>query len=251
MAGPMKEQDKRAEVEFFDKFYRSGGYDRFDERGYGLLLDLVRETVSPKAGDTLVDVGCGSGAFTGRLAQAFPQAKVLGLDLSPGCVAQANLDFPTATFRVGDAENSGLASGSVDILFYSALLHHLPDLERLAREAARVLKPGGRFFSFDPHHYNPAFWLYRCKSSPFYSPVGVTPDERLMTAHEVREVFTAAGLETHTRIVSGVTFSWIESARAKKVLGLYNLFDRALAATPLSRWIGAWVIGYGSKPAAH
>ena len=192
-------------------------------------------------------MGCGSGAFTVRLYRSFPELNLSGVDISPGCIARAARDYPYVNFQIGDAENSGLSAGSVDILCYSGMLHHFPSIQRLAREAFRLLKPGGRFFSYDPHHRNPAFWLSRSKVSPFYSPSGVTPNERLMTGGEVRRVFSATGFRVSVRVISGVGFASAEIKYARSLLRIYNVLDGWLGATPLARIFGAWVIGYGVK----
>ena len=243
----MADQDKTAEKEFFDHFDVAGGYDRFGEHGYRHLISEFRAAVCPAEGETVLDMGCGSGAFTVRLYRAFPKLKLTGVDISSGCIARAAKEYPMIDFQVGDAENSECPAGSVDILCYSGILHHFPNFETLATEAFRLLKPGGRFFSYDPHLYNPAFWLYRSKSSPFYSPIGVTSNERLMTAGEVRRVFSAAGFRVSVHVISGITFANVESKRARALLGIYNLLDRILGATPLARVIGAWVIGSGVR----
>ena len=244
----MTEQNKELEKEFFNRYGQESGYDRFSDSGYNKLLDLFNTAVSPQAGESILDLGCGSGAFTVRLKEIYPQQKIMGIDISTACIEKAAKDYPGISFRVGDVENTGLPSASLDIICYSGVLHHFPTIEKVAREAFRILKPGGRFFSFDPHHYNPAFWLYRCRSSPFYSPVGVTPNERLMTAREVKSVFSKAGLQVNTKIISGIAFCYVESNKGKSLLFLYNLLDGILGATPLARLIGAWVIGWGQKP---
>jgi ubiquinone/menaquinone biosynthesis C-methylase UbiE len=244
----MSEQDKSAEQKFFDRFDREGGYERFDERGYRRLLDEAQRLVDPKPGEIVVDMGCGSGAFTAQLARRFPSCRLTGLDLSEGCIARAKAEYRDIVFKTADAEETGLAAASVDVLCYSGILHHFPDFSKVAAEAFRLLKPGGRFFSYDPHHRNPAFWLYRAKASPFYSLVGVTANERLLTKTEVVRVFSGAGLSASARVISGVTFTYVESGRVRPLLGIYNALDRALGATPLASWLGAWVIGSGVKP---
>ena len=77
---------------------------------------------------------------------------VKGVDISPRCVERATHEFPGVKFIVGDAESTGFRDNSVDILTYFSILHHFPDFTKVAKEANRILKPGGRFFSFDPHH---------------------------------------------------------------------------------------------------
>jgi SAM-dependent methyltransferase len=172
------------------------------------------------------------------------------MDISEGCISRAAQMYPALEFRVADVEKTGLADSSVDVICYFGLLHHFPDFNKVAAEAYRVLKPGGRFFSFDPHHYNPAFWLYRAHESPFYSPIGVTPNERLMTKGEVKKVFSQNGFETGGRVMSGIRFTYVESPRARKLLPLYNFLDGILAWTPLASLIGAWVVGWGRKKAS-
>ncbi len=244
----MNEQNKGSEKEFFDRFDEEGGYERFDQRGYDRLLSEFARLVAPRSGELIVDLGCGSGAFTAQLQRRFPDCRMTGLDLSEGCVKRAKAEHPDIVFKVADAEATGLSAASVDAVSFSGVLHHFPDFSKVAAEAFRLLKPGGRFFSYDPHHLNPAFWLYRAKSSPFYSPIGVTTNERLLTKTEVVRVFSGAGFSAAARIISGVTFTYVESGRVRPLLGIYNTLDRALGATPLASWLGAWVIGSGVKP---
>ena len=244
----MIEQNKELEKDFFNRYGQKSGYDRFSDSGYHKLMQWFGSVVSPRPGESILDLGCGSGAFTARLKEAYPQQNIMGIDISTACIEKAAKDYPGISFQVGDVENTGLQTNSMDIVCYSGVLHHFPNTEKVATEAFRILKPGGRFFSFDPHHHNPAFWLYRSKRSPFYSPVGVTPNERLMTAREVNQVFSRAGLRVKTRIISGIAFCYVESNKGKSLLSLYNCLDGILGATPLARFIGAWVIGWGDKP---
>lgn len=243
----MKLQDKKAEIEFFDQFDRSGGYDVFDETGYQKMISWMTGLIPPKRDTVIFDMGCGSGAFTSYLYKAYPGSKIVGVDISPGCIKRAKRDFPKIEFMAGDIEETGLRASSVDVVCYSGILHHFPDFRKVAKEAYRILKPGGFFFSYDPHLYNPPFWLYRAKSSPFYSPVGITTNERLLTAKEVDKTFSREGFETKIQIRSGVPFCYIESKKIRPLLVLYNFFDGILSVTPLSKMIGAWVIGFGVK----
>ena len=84
-----------------------------------------------------------------------------------------------------------------------------------------MLRPGGRFVAFDPNRMNPFMCLYRDRSSPFYSPVGVTENERPVLAKAGRAQCFA------TR-VSGAARTICRSA-----LSLYRLVACALAAAAL------------------
>ena len=96
--------------------------------------------------------------------------------------------YPDLEFLEGDAEHLPFPSSSLDGVLLSGLVHHLPDPSRCAAEVFRVLKPGGAFVAFDPNRMNPFMYLYRDRSSPFYSSVGVTENERPVLAQQVAAV---------------------------------------------------------------
>ncbi|MHB8284918.1 MAG: class I SAM-dependent methyltransferase [Caulobacteraceae bacterium] len=95
-------------------------------------------------GLVLVDLACGSGSFLSDLKATFPRAKVSGLDLSPAYVAKAAARSGEPVIQAA-AERLPFADNSVDGLTCIYLFHELPPKVRraVAREMARVLKPGG------------------------------------------------------------------------------------------------------------
>ncbi len=118
---------------------------------------LVERLPRPEPGtDSLVvlDLGCGSGASTRALLDAWgarggrtDAITVQGVDASEGMVAQARAKpWPRSVeLVVSDAVThlESLEDGSVDGILAAYLLRNVPDRERLLREAARVLRPGG------------------------------------------------------------------------------------------------------------
>ena len=102
----------------------------------------------------LLDVACGTARFVGELKRAFPLLPVLGLDLSEPYLREARrtLEDRRATGFVGaKAEELPFADASLDIVTSVYLFHELPPKIRraVAREASRVLKPGGLFVLVD------------------------------------------------------------------------------------------------------
>ncbi|MEK7581031.1 MAG: class I SAM-dependent methyltransferase [Patescibacteria group bacterium] len=239
-------QNKKAEIKFFDHFDKQGGYDVFDKDGYLEMISWMTDLIPPRKNKIIYDLGCGSGAFTSHLYQAYPNCKIIGVDISRGCIKRAQKDFPKIDFMVGDIENLRIKSSSVDVACYSGILHHFPNFELVAKEGHRILRPRGTFFSYDPHYFNPAFWIYRSKSSPLHSNIGITSNERLLTAKEIGETFSKAGFDTKIQIKSGIAFCYI-AGKTKPLLKCYNVIDGILGKTPFARFFGAWVVGFGMK----
>lgn len=98
--------------------------------------------LAPRAGERIVDLGCGTGQLTARIAEA--GAAVEGLDKSPDMIAQARRNFPALSFREVDATSFSVQE-PVDAVFSNAALHWVHDAEAVVRCVARALKPRGRF----------------------------------------------------------------------------------------------------------
>lgn len=240
-------QNKEAEKVFFNAFATDQAYDVFDSRGYQRLVREFVELVNPAKGESLLDVGCGTGAFIEQLKSM--RLSVTGIDLSSNSISMALAASPWGSWTVGDAENLPFADNAFDILTFSGILHHLPDLENILKESRRVLKTGGRIFGYDPNGRNPAMWLYRSPMSPFHSRVGVTVNERLLLAEEVEKGLADAGFtDVACNAISGVRFKYVKSGLVKRLLGIYNLMDACLDSTPLRGRFGAFLISYARKP---
>ena len=122
--------------------------------GYG---ELCREDLS---GKRALEICGGFGKLAGLLAETFPRAEVIGLDLyaASGPEIEERLKrLPGLSYVAGDAfDLSRYEDDSFDLVFGQAALHHLAhDVDGISKEVARVLKPGGRFvFIFEPMGHN-------------------------------------------------------------------------------------------------
>jgi SAM-dependent methyltransferase len=106
--------------------------------------DAVVGLVDP-AGVHVVDVGCGGGTYL-RAWHDLGAATVTGVDSSEPILDAArdsHGQLPGVSFQQGDAAATGLADGCADVVFERALIHHVPDLDAVAAEAARILRPDG------------------------------------------------------------------------------------------------------------
>lgn len=103
----------------------------------------------------ILDLGCGTGSSTILLKQAFPDAEVVGIELSPWILAVAHRRAAQAgvelDLRHGLAEMTGLAAESFDWVTASFLFHEMPVARsrQVLTEAMRLLKPGGRVLVLD------------------------------------------------------------------------------------------------------
>jgi SAM-dependent methyltransferase len=149
-------------------------------------IDLAARAIdlaAPAVGETVVDVGCGNGAYLAELARRGFGGRVLGLDLSPGMLAAARdrlasvgsparrggpvgigdgaphadladgaalavggaaLAAGRISLAVADAAALPLPDGAADLTLAMHMLYHVPDPAQAVRELRRVTRPGGR-----------------------------------------------------------------------------------------------------------
>lgn len=240
-----KNQDKNREIEFFDGHAAQAEYNVFSEDSNRLLINTCLKMAGLRPPGRVADLGCGSGVFSSLLTEK--GFLCIGLDLSHGLTALGHKLYPRVSFLTADVEALPLESASLDGVLLSGIVHHLPNPLQCAREVHRVLRPGGLFVAFDPNRLNPFMYLYRDRSSPFYSPKGVTPNERPVLAWQVREVFSTAGFEVRTNYLSGLSYRYIASPLARLFLPAYNVADATLFALPFLKHFRAFVITAGFK----
>jgi ArsR family transcriptional regulator len=124
--------------------------------GAPYLLGCLREealaALAPREW-TVVDAGCGDGFLTELLADRFD--RVIAVDHSPERLAAARegLARKGIDWRLGEADALPVPAASADAVFLSLVLHHVPAIQPVLREARRILRPGGRVVILDlaPH----------------------------------------------------------------------------------------------------
>lgn len=103
--------------------------------------DSLIELLAPKAGERVLDLGCGTGHLSAKIAAA--GAQVVGLDPSAEMLAKARQAYPELAFVQGDARSFDL--GAFDAVFSNAVLHWVRPPQDAVRCIANALVPGGRF----------------------------------------------------------------------------------------------------------
>ena len=139
----------------------------------------------------MLDLGCGAGRFVRALAEA--GADPVGVELAEGALERARLNAPGADFRRMDGEIP-LEDSSVDLVWCSEVLEHVPDTAALLSEARRVLRTGGRLLLTTPSHdlaRRVAIALLRWE--PHFDPLG--QHVRFYTRRSLRRVLDAFAFE--------------------------------------------------------
>ena len=239
-------QDKQKEIVFFDAHAADDDYNVFSQAANDKLIGAFVRLSELASGAKVLDLGCGSGIFTTLLARR--GFDVTGLDISPALLELARRKNPEIAYLEGDVEALPFEDASVDGILLSGIVHHLPDARLCAAEVFRVLKPAGRFVAFDPNRANPFMYLYRTRSSPFYSSVGVTANEQPIRAAEIAAVFSAAGLLASTDYLSGLSYRYVASPVTRVALPVYNFLDKYLFQLPFMVPHSPFVLTHGVKP---
>ena len=150
----------------------------------------------------------------------------------------------------GDASHLPLADEQFDVVAFSSVLHHIDQFQLPLGEAFRVLRPGGYAFAFDPNLLHPAMALFRHPTSMFYTPKGVSPNERPLLPAQLAEAFRSAGLtDIRQRCQADIPYRVVAPKLINGLLGVYNVCDRLIELSGLSRWLGTFVITVGRRPA--
>jgi trans-aconitate 2-methyltransferase len=104
--------------------------------------DLL-QLLNPQAGEFILDLGCGTGQLTQKIAEEFA-AEVFGVDSSATMIEKAKQNYPHLHFEVADARNLQVKK-PLDAVFSNAVLHWVKEPEAAIASIHQALKSGGRF----------------------------------------------------------------------------------------------------------
>jgi ArsR family transcriptional regulator len=177
-----KRQDKMRS--FFDSMAGRLGKDYVPGKSWKSLAEALLRLMPPM---TIADLGAGDGSFALLLSQR--AARVIAVDASAkmlefGRDQAVRNGIDNVEFRLGDMEEPPIADATIDLVFFSQSLHHALHPERSVKQAARILRPGGRVAILDlvKHRFEEARELYA--------------DERLgFSEAELESMLTEAGFQ--------------------------------------------------------
>jgi len=124
------------------------------------IVSTVWPNGGPQTGTRVIELGCGPGFYSRKIAQRFPHITVIGVDRSPSQIRTAReraavKNLNNCVFERVNALALATSDASFDVLIASRIFTVIPDHERAVAEMFRVLKSGGRCFIAEPRH---AFW---------------------------------------------------------------------------------------------
>jgi ubiquinone/menaquinone biosynthesis C-methylase UbiE len=147
----------------FHDYSHAREYDRMASRSdfRGQLAEKLEEVLELSGSEFVLDIATGTGRFASPLAERLTTGAVCGIDGAEAMLRVGREEIEKALFAryfqvIGVAQSLPFATGSFERAFVAFAFHHFgDDSEGIAREAHRVLKPGGRFVILDPVFQEP------------------------------------------------------------------------------------------------
>ena len=115
------------------------------EQNHGFVWEYgasVVELLAPQAGERILDLGCGTGQLTAKIAET--GAFVQGIDSSLAMISTAKSNYPHLNFAAADARDFQ-AEEPFDAVFSNAVLHWIKQPDAVINCVEKALRPGGRF----------------------------------------------------------------------------------------------------------
>ena len=143
------------------KILRADGDETLRNKFHNNMLKLLFKENNFKEPKTIVDIGCSTGLSSRRLHQSFPNAEIIGVDLSAQMLAVGKFQLETRDelstankaiqFIHSAGENTGLGNNEIDMVSMCLVAHELPQIATgdIFREAFRILREGGAITIMD------------------------------------------------------------------------------------------------------
>jgi len=173
--------------------------DSYDDSREGQYTHRIHQLLLPmlnwQSGQSILDVACGTGSLLAAM-NARKQIRGFGIDISERMIEVARTRNPGMEFHVSGCESVPCPDESMDIITVCAAFHHFADVGAFAKEAGRVMKPGGMIYIADM--YVPS--LIKVLVNPFVPLLFKDGDVKFYSPKEILMNFARHGfLETDVK----------------------------------------------------
>ena len=205
----------------------------------------VEEALKKFSDPYVLELGCGTGAFTKPLLEIMPKLRLVGIDVSSKTIEHIEkrmAEYPNVKFEVADSTQLLYGDATFDAVVGNSVLHHVP-IDTTISEMHRVLKPGGIIWFSEPNMMNPQIALE--KNIRFIGEwLQNSPDEtaffRWRLARHLREV----GFEK----VAVLPFDFLHPGMPVRLIDSLNKIGQILERTPIIKEIAGSLRVFASKP---
>lgn len=228
----------QASVQYLDTVTGLDAAQRYKRQSYELL--------AARAGDALLDAGCGAGDDVRALARLVgPTGRVTGIDFREDVIAEARLRGATdtnTTFEVADVYQLPFAAATFDGCRAERVFQHLLDPAAALAELLRVTRPGGRVVAGDADWDTLVVAAPDVATSRAVTHLACDNPRQGQIGRHLYGLFRAAGLEEVTILTATVVLT--DFALADEVFNLRVTADRAvqrglLSAEAAAGWLAS------------
>jgi trans-aconitate 2-methyltransferase len=130
-------------------------YNKFKDERFMPFYDLL-DLIKPRSGMEIIDLGCGTGELTRKLADAFPDAIILGIDTSAEMLSKSKAyENNSVRFECRSIENETASAKKYDLVFSNAALQWVENHELLTPKIISMINPGGQLtIQMPAQHHN-------------------------------------------------------------------------------------------------
>ena len=178
-------------VNFYDELYAKKGQAAM--RPYWVYENWFKLLEPVKPGESLLDIGCGTGLLL--KAAAARSLKTSGLELSAEAIRLAQQNSPSSSLVQGAGEHLPFADQQFDYVCCLGTLEHMADIPQALKEMLRVAKPSAKFLIVVPND-NYLFW----KLKKIKKGTAQREFEELKNLADWKKIFNNAGLAVAGRI---------------------------------------------------
>lgn len=212
------------------------------------FLEWLDNSIKP--GQTLIDIGCGTGRQLLPIARRGIRA--IGLDISEGMLLLARKKLceegleSSVNLILGDCEAMPIKSGQFDGCVLNGALHHLKDQPAAVMDAGRVIKSQGLFFSCDPHS-SPARFLFDCSMALWKLHDEEAGEDCLLKENQLHAMLNKASIKARVDFSTYLLphiFLFFKPATNRAIL---KMTDRIMGSLPLVKKLGGQIIVRGQK----